>query len=252
VGSEKRLWSVFERWCLDRKLVSLPATEETVAAWLADRPLKEASVQAYGWAIRKTHLEAGHRDPTATWPGASLARRRWVAKIRRLPVLTRALRALPVGGDDRSVRGRALVLLGYCAGLDLDETRLLSWDQIEFRSSGLVVATETGPAVVGRGLVADSDPVRAMVDWMMLTGCGCVFPDPRRGSGTRHRPLSHAGVRRMLRELGGRGFSAALAGGIANDALRVGLPDDVVLRHIRRDDDVARRFDDALVRHVGL
>lgn len=245
-GSD-RLWAVFERWCVAHDLTALPATEATVGAWVADRPRKEASVRTYAWAIRKVHLDAGHPDPAASVCAPGLDGRRARARIRRVPILTRVLRALPVSADERSVRSRTMVLLTYCGGLDLNEARSLTWDQVEFHPDGLVIATDTGPAVVGRGLHADSDPLRAVLDWMMLTGTGCVFPSLR-----DQEPLSHEAVRRLMRKLGGVGFSSLLPLGLADDALREGLPDDVVRRHIDRDLDVERRFADNLVRRVGL
>lgn len=248
--SRHRLWLVFERWCTAHDLTALPATEETFAAWLLDHSWSDSSVQVYAWAVRTAHRDAGHPDPTRiAHRRGGLKGRRARAERRRLPVLSRVLRALPVGADAVDVRARALFLLAYGGGLEVPELRRLTWERLCFRPEGLVVDTEEGPAVIGRGLHPASDPLRVVVDWMLITGAGWVF---RRADGRADAPLTHRTVRQIFRDLGGRGAVTAFPRGLADDALRAGVPDDVVRRHLDRTSDVQQRFADRLVQQVGL
>src|ERR1700747_1990505 len=89
----------FTAWCAERNLPAIPATPETVAAFLAPEPargIKPASIGRRVAAIRYAHKLAGHDDPPtssevvkATVHGTSAAR--WGAPrcARRPPPPTR-------------------------------------------------------------------------------------------------------------------------------------------------------------------
>ncbi len=248
--SADRLWDVFKRWCAARGLPALPAAQTTIERWLTDESRSVSTIRVYTWAIQQAHKNAGLPDPMAGYDKPGLLGRRARAQIQRLPVLTQMLKALPVHGRDLDVRGRALLLMAYGGGLSLDELRHAHWSRLSFRPDGLVLTVEDEVVVIGRGAHASTDPIRAVTNWMLLTGAGYMFPGYT--TAPNPMPLKLRTLRRVIRQLGGVGLNQALSRGLADDALRAGLPDDVVQRHLGRDSDVDRRLADRLVQAVGL
>src|SRR5690606_23138652 len=56
----------FSAWCKKHRRAFLPASPETIAAWIdAGTHLKPATLRRRCAALRKLHLLAGHADPTA-------------------------------------------------------------------------------------------------------------------------------------------------------------------------------------------
>src|SRR6202020_1413238 len=121
-------WRSFEAWCARAGRVALPATAQTVAAYLThlatERGLKATTVDAHLTAIRAVHRGAG-----ATPPDSLTARRVFVAAQRpetagdgrygprkAVPVMPADLPAIVAACDDQTAAGlrdRAVVLLGF-------------------------------------------------------------------------------------------------------------------------------------------
>ena len=241
---------MFERWCAARDLTALPAAPSTIERWLTHESRSPSTVRVYAWTIRCAHQAAGHPDPMARFDTLGLIGRRARAKLHRLPVLTQMLEALPVGGRDLDLRGRALLLLAYGGGLTLDELRRAHWSRLSFRPDGLILTVDGKDVVIGRGAHPSTDPIRAVTNWMLITGAGYMFPGYT--TAPNPMPLKLRTLRRVIRRLGGVGLNQALPRGLADDALRAGLPDAVVQRHLRRGKDVDQRLADRLVQGVGL
>ena len=164
-------------WCEGNGLQALPATADTVAAYLADqvaRGLKVSTVRRHLATISKAHTLAGHtheRNPasselvTATMQG--LRNTHGAAPDQAPPMTPELLRAAveaistvrstswqrPVGGtgyasteqvteqlpDLAGLRDRALLLVGWCAALRRSELSSLTWGQVDWRSDGVVL-----------------------------------------------------------------------------------------------------------------
>src|SRR5439155_19464197 len=113
---------LFRVWCEGRRVPALPATPETVAAFLAaeaSRGIKPSSIGRRVAAIRYAHKLAGHDAPPtnsemvrATVRG--IRRTIGTAKARKAPILAETARAMAHGAPEtiKGLRDRALLLLG--------------------------------------------------------------------------------------------------------------------------------------------
>ena len=183
-------WRSFEAWCTRAGRVALPATAQTVAAYLThlatDRGLKATTVDAHLTAIRAVHRGAG-----ATTPDALTARKVVVAAQRReaardgrygprkaVPVMAADLPAIIAACDDQTAAGlrdRAVVLLGFALLARRSELAALNLSDVELvPGEGIAVtirASKTDQSA--RGLVrrihyASNErvcPVRAVLAW---------------------------------------------------------------------------------------
>ena len=191
-------WRSFEAWCRDAGRVALPATAQTVAAYLThlavDRGLKATTADAHLTAIRAVHRGAG-----AALPDGLAARKVVVAAQRReaardgrygprkaVPVMASDLPAIVAACDldtAAGLRDRAVILLGFALLARRAELAALSVSDIEHvPGEGLAVtirASKTDQSA--RGLVrrihyASAEalcPVRAVLAWLeYLAGRG--------------------------------------------------------------------------------
>ncbi|MEI8180918.1 hypothetical protein [Aestuariivirga sp.] len=120
-------WADFVGWCEERQLEALPASEATVGLFLADRAatLKNASLRMRLVAIARAHRTKGlHLDTKAPQIRDVL---QGIARTHGTAVKKKAAATLDIvrdvarvlAGDDtlRSLRDRAIVLLGFAAAL---------------------------------------------------------------------------------------------------------------------------------------
>jgi integrase len=220
-------WRAFEDWCLAAGRVPLPATAQTVAAYLSylatARQLKATTADAHLTAIRTVHRASGHVPPD------SLAARKVVVAAQRrearrdgrygprraLPVMAGDLPAI-VGACDletaAGLRDRAVVLLGFAllarrselAALNISDVTLVPGEGLEvmIRSSK---TDQVAAGVVRRVHYAVNEavcPVRAALAWMSFLAARGVTTGPLF---TRVDRWGHIGA-----EAGGRYVSAAL------------------------------------------
>ncbi len=193
-------WRSFESWCRAEGRVALPATAQTVAAYLTflavGRGRKATTVDAHLTAIRAVHRGAG-----APVPDGLTARKVVVAAQRReaardgrhgprkaVPVMAGDLPAIVAGCDARTAAGlrdRAVILLGFALLARRSELAALSVSDIEHvAGEGLAVtirASKTDQAARGvtrRVHYARDEavcPVRAVLDWLAyLAGHGVI------------------------------------------------------------------------------
>jgi site-specific recombinase XerD len=131
-------------WCAANTQTALPASPETVAAFLAAEARSNLAVNSLRLrhaAIRYLHLLAGYPPPTAaavvatTFVGIKRAHRRPVAKKTALVLdrLRTAIATIPETFPGR--RDRALLLVGFAAALRPSEIAGLVLDQA--RTPGL-------------------------------------------------------------------------------------------------------------------
>ena len=191
-------WRSFEAWCTRAGRVALPATAQTVAAYLThlatECGLKATTVDAHLTAIRAVHRAAG-----ATTPDALTARKVVVAAQRReaardgrygprkaVPVMAADLPAIVAACDDQTAAGlrdRAVMLLGFAllarrselAALNLSDVELVPGEGIAvtIRSSK---TDQSARGVIRRIHYAANErvcPVRAVLAWTsFLAGRG--------------------------------------------------------------------------------
>jgi Phage integrase, N-terminal SAM-like domain len=194
-------WRSFEAWCTRAGRIALPATAQTVAAYLThlatECGLKATTVDAHLTAIRAVHRGAG-----ATTPDALTARKVVVAAQRReaardgrygprkaVPVMAADLPAIVAACDDQTATGlrdRAVVLLGFALLARRSELAALNLSDVELvPGEGIAVtirSSKTDPSargVIRRIHYAANErvcPVRAVLTWTsFLTARGITI-----------------------------------------------------------------------------
>ena len=184
-------WRSFEAWCRDAGRVALPATAQTVAAYLThlavDRGLKATTADAHLTAIRAVHRGAGAAPPDglAARKVVVAAQRREAARDGRygprkaVPVMAADLPAVVAACDadtPAGLRDRAVILLGFALLARRAELAALSVSDIEHvPGEGLAVTIrasktdQSARGVVRRIHYASAEavcPVRAVLAWL--------------------------------------------------------------------------------------
>jgi site-specific recombinase XerD len=182
-------WRHFEAWCQERGLPSLPASEDTVALYLADLAswARTSTIQRRLSAIAEAHRVAGHEPPTRgakvrlTWSG--IRRTKGTAEEGKAPVLTPDLRRMVATCDDSllGLRDRALLLLGFAGAFRRSELVSLDVADLSFVPEGLTVLlrrSKTDQEGAGEkigipwGARGETCPVRAVRAWLDASGIG--------------------------------------------------------------------------------
>jgi integrase len=196
-------WRSFEAWCTRAGRVALPATAQTVAAYLThlatECGLKATTVDAHLTAIRAVHRGAG-----ATTPDALTARKVVVAAQRReaardgrygprkaVPVMAADLPAIVAACDDQTAAGlrdRAVVLLGFALLARRSELAALNLSDVELAAGeGIAVtirSSKTDPSargVIRRIHYAANErvcPVRAVLTWTSFLAARGITTGP--------------------------------------------------------------------------
>ena len=184
-------WRSFEGWCREAGRVALPATAQTVAAYLThlavDRGLKATTVGAHLTAIRAVHRGAGAAAPDALTARkvVTAAAKREAARDGRygprkaIPVMAADLPAVVAAcdpGTAAGLRDRAVILLGFALLARRAELAALNVSDIEHvPGEGLAVtirASKTDQSARGvtrRIHYASAEalcPVRAVLAWL--------------------------------------------------------------------------------------
>jgi integrase len=184
-------WRSFQAWCRDAGRVALPATAQTVAAYLThlavDRGLKATTADAHLTAIRAVHRGAGAAPPAglAARKVVVAAQRREAARDGRygprkaVPVMAADLPAIVAAcdaGTPAGLRDRAVILLGFALLARRSELAALSVSDIEHvPGEGLAITIrasktdQSARGVVRRIHYASAEalcPVRAVLAWL--------------------------------------------------------------------------------------
>ena len=207
--------AAFTDWCGAQWQIALPATPETVAAFLAaeaGRGLAVNTLRLRHAALRYLHFLAGYPPPTAsplvsaTFAGIRRAHRRPLRKKTALVLepLRATLQAIPDTLPGH--RDRALILVGFAAALRPSElarldvaalTRhedgialVLPWRKNDQEAHGTTVWLPVGQT--------DLCPVMALEAWLAAAGItnGPLFrrlwrlPPPRVPKGIKRKPIA--------------------------------------------------------------
>jgi len=188
--------AAFTRWCDDQGVAPLPASPETVAAFLAaeaDHGRAVATVEQRAAAIRWAHEARGHESPTSTKlvrsTMAGIRRERGVAPNRKQPATVDRLAAMVSHTDVETVKGqrdRALLLFGFASAMRRSELAALDVDDLEEADRGLLVTVRRSKTdqegrghqrAIVPGRKAELCPLRALRVWLGAAGItsGSVF-----------------------------------------------------------------------------
>lgn len=266
-------WAHFVDWCMTARLPSLPATPETVAAYIADHAKTHApsTLTRRLSAITRAHHTARHLDFSSSHPvvratmrgirkergsGPRQAAAIGIAEIRRL--------VKTCDSGLAGARDRALLLIGFAAALRRSEIVAIEREHITFEATGLRLLLPRSKGdqegqgttlLIARGKQKETCPVRALEFWLEISAIkfGAVFRKVDQWGGIELHGLHHDAVRRILRR---RAVKAGLdvedlerlsphglRAGFITEAYRAGLRDEEIMEHSRhRDLKTMRRY----------
>ncbi len=263
-------WRHFESWCQDQSLESLPATMQTVVLYIASiaDDYKLTTLERRLTSISQAHKTAGYESPAlvsheplhSVWAGIARSKSRMKDKV--APTLTEDIMllvdSLPRDLDApdtpftfRSLRDRAILLVGFAGALRRSEIAGLTTSDLSYSSDGLrirIKKSKTDQEGKGQviGLVHGKNPltcpVRAMRTWVKAAG---IHEGPIFRKIDRHGNLSNAAItgqsialilKRACLKCGlppDLYSGHSLRAGFTTQAARAGKPKRVIMRHTR-------------------
>jgi site-specific recombinase XerD len=188
--------TAFRAWCAAEGVDPMPASPETVAAFIAaeaDAGRKVSTLEQRIAAIRWAHDAAGFDSPTAakalraTMGG--IRRSKGVAPTRKAAATVDRLAAMVSHADPETVKGcrdRALLLFGFASAMRRSELVALDLADLELTERGLFVTLRRSKGdqegqgqqrAVPFGRNPETCPVRALAAWFEAAGIteGRVF-----------------------------------------------------------------------------
>ena len=205
----------FTDWCYEHRQTALPASPETVAAFLAaeaGRGLAVNTLRLRHAALRYLHLLAGYPPPTAsplvsaTFAGIRRAHRRPLRKKTALVLepLRAAIKTIP--DTLPGLRDRALILVGFAAALRPSELARLDIASLTRHEDGIALflpwrkndQEAHGTTVWLPAGQTDLCPVTALEAWLAAAEIsdGPLFrrlwrlPPPRVCRGAKRKPIA--------------------------------------------------------------
>jgi len=213
-------WRDFCAWCEGHGVCPLPASPETVAAYIAECAgrLNVGTIQRRLNAIAEAHKATGLDSPTSagmvrnTLKG--IRRAFGTATVPKAPTLTDDIRAMVDAADAGLIgaRDRALMLLGFAGAFRRSELVGLDIADCAFGKDGLVVTlrrSKTDQDGAGRkvgisyGSNPETCPVRTVQAWPAEAGAdaGPLFRSINRPGKVRAGRLSGIDVARVVKKL---------------------------------------------------
>jgi site-specific recombinase XerD len=186
-------WRIFELWCLKRGLSPLPASPESLCAFLADEASAGRRASTLGRrlaAVRYFHRAAGLETPTGDEKVkavlAGIRRTIGAAPVRKRAATSDIVLSIVSGGGAslRDLRNRALVLLGFAGAFRRSELVALNVEDIEETPEGMLVTlrrSKTDQEGLGRRVAIPRGeiacPVAALRTWLDAAGIteGAIF-----------------------------------------------------------------------------
>lgn len=183
----KSVWSSFTNWCSSKGLPSCPSTPDVIVAYIVDHAdtLKAQTIKKHLAAISQVHKLAGFESPVQTEPVRlvmqGLRRTKGTAsspkKALRVDHIKKMIAAVPVGIV--GARDRAVILLGFVAGMRRSEIVGLDVGDVSFEPEGVVVTIRKSKrdqegkgrqVAAPRGRHEGTCPVRALRAWLDVLG----------------------------------------------------------------------------------
>ena len=213
-------WRGFCAWCESHALSPLPASPETVAAYIAECAgrLKVGTIQRRLNAIAEAHKALGLESPTHHSMVANtmkgIRRTKGTAPVQKAPTLTDDIRAMVDATDTGIIghRDRAMVLLGFAGAFRRSELVALNVEDCAFSKDGLTVnlrRSKTDQDGVGRkigipyGANPETCPVRTVQAWLEQAAidAGTLFRSITRHGHVRAGGLNGIDVARVVKKL---------------------------------------------------
>lgn len=250
-------WRGFVAWCASVGVEPLPASPETVCAWMAaraaDHGVKVATIAVGLTAIDSAHRACGltsrkgHPTVARTWAG--IRRQLGAAQRRAVAITPKQLAQMSAALPDTSlgIRDRALLVVGFAGAFRRSELAALDLEDCEFTDEGLritVRSSKTDQEGVGVvvGLPYGSNPatcpVRTLRAWIARAtlASGALFRAYAPHGGPMGKRLGGNDVARVVKRSAMRaGLDPAhmsghsLRAGLATAASRAGKSDRAIM-----------------------
>jgi site-specific recombinase XerD len=239
---------IFESWCRPRGFRALPATAESLCAFLADEAAAGRRASTLGRrlaAIRYFHRASGYETQTGDEKVkavlSGIRRTIGAAPVRKRPATSDLVLSM-VGGTGaslRALRNRAIILLGFAGAFRRSELVALNIADIEVTPEGMLVTlrrSKTDQEGLGRRVAIPRGeiacPVAALRGWLDAAGIteGAIFRRifNRRAQRVTDRRLAPRNVAAIVKQGAARlGFDPSTFGG---HSLRAGFVTSAVKR----------------------
>jgi integrase len=263
-------WRDFLSFCQLHGTDPLPASEQTVAAYLAalaDRGAKAATIARRLVVISQAHKAADLPSPTTSSlvsrTHAGIRRTIGTAQTGKAPALVEDLKRMleKVPSTRVGMRDRPLLLLGFAGGFRRSELVALDVADLEFSSAGLIVTLRRAKTdQEGRsrrigipyGSSEKTCPVRSVQAWLATARIvdGAVFRSLDRFQRVQPRRLSDKAVARVIKRRAAavgldpeRYAGHSLRAGLATSAAAGGASErDIMNQTGHRSSDMVRRY----------
>jgi site-specific recombinase XerD len=208
----------FAEWCHRQSLDPLPASIDTVVAYLAalaHSGLKASTITRRRAAIAYMHRMAGLESPTTSEGAkavlAGIRRSIGTAVERKAPITAKAIRAMldEMPDDLRGRRDRALLLIGFAGALRRSELVALDVEDIEEGSDGIFLRIRRSKTdQEGQGDFVSIPngfklrPVEALKAWLEAGGLteGPIFRSIKKGGQLIEERLTDRSVADILKK----------------------------------------------------
>ncbi len=180
-------WKDFDQWCKAKRLTTMPASPETVVAYLIEKAeiLKMATLDRRLVSIRQAHSMAGHLFDKGhmlikeTLKGIKNTHGK--PQTAKAPILLEDLRSMVnnLGDGLHGIRDRALLLLGFIGAFRRSELVSLKVEDLRFTREGIeVMLRRSKTDQEGKGTILpipygsnpETCPVRSIQSWLELSG----------------------------------------------------------------------------------
>lgn len=235
-------FAIFDSWCIANKLCSLPASPDTLAAFVvAQAPGLAANTLRRRLAgIRKVH-RLFHLQNPAEDEEVLIAMRRVLRSKTRRPRqalgLTKELRdqlAAACGYDLAGLRDRALIMVGYdtmCRRSELAALRVEDLTPLDDGSMlALIRRAKNDPFGDGRDGFVSATAAEALKAWLEAANISEEWLFRRVNSGRAGTDALHPhSIGRMLKQRAvAAGLPTAIASRLSGHSMRVGAAQDMV------------------------
>jgi site-specific recombinase XerD len=232
-------YRLFCQWCEARSLTPMPASVETVAAYLAheaENGCRPSTIGRRCAAIRYAHKLAGNESPTSAEPIKAtirgIRRSLGTAHARKTPATADLILAMVsvAGTGPKGLRDRALMLLGFAGAFRRSELIALDVSDLRETEAGLIVTIRRSKtdqegqgrtvAIVRGSIACPVQAVRSWLDAAKIEG-GPLFRPVVKGGRIINGRLSDKQVARTVKAFATKlGLDVAAFGG---HSLRTGF-----------------------------
>lgn len=252
----------FKAWCDKHGFAPMPATPETVGAYLAAAgegyamPTLRRRVAAIARACGVAGQPLDTKHPAIRETLRGIGRKHGMPARRSTALTTAEIKRLSreCGADLAGLRDRALFLMGFAGALRRSELVALDLAHIAWTTDGLKVLierskTDTGgdgaEIAIPRGRFKETCPVAALQAWFSAAELteGPIFRKVNRGGRVEAARLTPDGVRQILLKRAAQGgvqgtltepvSPHGLRAGFVTTAYRNGVPDEEIMGHTR-------------------